>query len=40
VDLLFTGTLDANGSMIRGVAKFSAGSGAKENEVTFTATRQ
>ena len=35
---LFTGTLDANG--IKGVAKVSAGSGSKQNDVTFTATRQ
>src|SRR5687767_8769285 len=27
----FTGTLDANGSIIKGVAKFSVGSGSKEN---------
>ena len=37
---LFTGTLDANSSIIKGVAKFSVGSGSKENAVTFTATRQ
>jgi hypothetical protein len=37
---LFTGTLDANGSIIKGVAKFSVGSGSKQNEVNFTATKQ
>ena len=37
---IFTGTLNANGSIIKGVAKFSAGAGSKQNEATFTATKQ
>jgi hypothetical protein len=37
---LFTGTLDASGNIIKGLARFSAGSGSKQNEVNFTATRQ
>jgi hypothetical protein len=37
---LFTGTLEANGSSIKGIAKFSVGSGSKQNEVSFTATKQ
>ena len=37
---VFTGTLDANGNIIKGLAKFSVGSGSKQNEVTFTATKQ
>lgn len=37
---LFTGTLDANGSIIKGVAKFSVGSGSKQNEASFMATKQ
>ena len=37
---LFTGMLDANGNIIKGLAKFSVGSGSKQNEVTFTATKQ
>ena len=37
---LFTGTLDANGTTMKGVAKFSVGSGSKQNEASFTATKQ
>jgi hypothetical protein len=37
---LFTGTLDASGNIIKGLARFSAGSGSKQNEVSFTATKQ
>ena len=37
---LFTGTLDARGTIIKGLARFSAGSGSKQNEVSFTATKQ
>jgi len=37
---VFTGTLDANGNIIKGLAKFSVGSGSTQNEVTFTATKQ
>ena len=36
----FMGTLDANGSTIKGVARLSAGPGSKQNEVSFTATKQ
>jgi hypothetical protein len=37
---LFTGMLDASGNIIKGLARFSAGSGSKQNEVSFTATKQ
>ncbi|MGH9238219.1 MAG: hypothetical protein ACRD3G_09290 [Vicinamibacterales bacterium] len=37
---LFTGTLDANGNTIKGLARFSVGPGSKQNEVSFTATKQ
>jgi hypothetical protein len=37
---LFTGTLDANGTTMKGAAKFSVGSGSKQNEASFTATKQ
>ena len=37
---LFTGTLDASGNIIKGLARFSAGSGSKQNEVSFSATKQ
>jgi hypothetical protein len=37
---LFTGTIDANGNIIKGLARFSVGSGSKQNDVTFTATKQ
>ena len=37
---VFTGTLDASGNTIKGLARFSAGSGSKQNEVSFTATKQ
>jgi hypothetical protein len=37
---LFTGTLDASGNIIKGLARFSAGPGSKQNEVSFTATKQ
>ena len=37
---LFTGTLDASGNIIKGLARFSVGSGSKQNEVSFTATKQ
>ena len=37
---LFTGTLDTNGNIIKGLARFSVGSGSKQNEVSFTATKQ
>jgi hypothetical protein len=36
----FTGTLDANGSAMKGIVKLTAGSGAKVNEASFTAIRQ
>jgi hypothetical protein len=36
----FMGTLDANGSTMKGVAKLSAGAGSKQNEVNFTATKR
>jgi hypothetical protein len=36
----FTGTLDANGTAMKGVVKLSAGSGAKANEVSFTAKKE
>lgn len=35
----FTGTLDANGTAMKGIVKLSAGAGAKENEASFTATK-
>ena len=37
---LFTGTLDANGNTIKGLARFFVGPGSKQNEVSFTATKQ
>lgn len=37
---VFAGTLDANGRIIKGVAKFSIGSGSKQNEASFMATKQ
>ena len=37
---VFTGTLDANGSAIKGIVKLSVGPGSKQNEVAFTATKQ
>lgn len=37
---VFMGTLDAKGSTMKGVANVSAGSGSKQNEVSFTATKQ
>jgi hypothetical protein len=37
---IFTGMLDANGSIITGLAKFSVGSGSKQNEASFMATKQ
>jgi len=36
----FTGTLDAKGNTMKGVARISAGPGSKQNEVSFTATKQ
>ena len=36
----FAGTLDAKGSAIKGIVKLSAGPGSKQNEVTFSATKQ
>ena len=36
----FAGTLDAKGAVIKGIVKLSAGPGAKQNEVSFTATKQ
>ena len=36
----FMGTLDSNGSTMKGIAKFSVGSGSKQNEVSFTATKR
>lgn len=35
----FMGTLDANGTAMKGVVKLSAGPGAKVNEVGFTANK-
>jgi hypothetical protein len=37
---VFTGKLDADGSAIQGVVMLSAGPGSKQNEVSFTATKQ
>lgn len=37
---VFMGTLDAKGSTMKGVATVSAGSGSKQNEMAFTATKQ
>ena len=37
---LFTGTLDANGNTIKGLARFFVGPGSKQNEASFTATKQ
>jgi hypothetical protein len=36
----FAGTLDANGSAMKGIVKLSVGPGSKQNEVAFTATKQ
>ena len=36
----FTGKLDASGHAMKGVAMLSAGPGSKQNEVSFTATKQ
>ena len=37
---VFTGKLDAEGRAMNGVAMLSAGPGSKQNEVSFTATKQ
>jgi hypothetical protein len=36
----FSGRLDADGKAMKGIAKLSAGPGTKQNEVSFTATKQ
>lgn len=36
----FMGTLDANGSIMKGIVKLSVGPGSKQNEVSFVATKQ
>src|SRR5688572_18681229 len=36
----FTGKLEASGNAMKGVAMLSAGPGSKQNEVSFTATKQ
>ena len=36
----FAGTLDANGSAMKGIVKLSVGPGSKQNEVALTATKQ
>ena len=36
----FTGTLDANGTAMKGVVQLSAGPGAKQNDASFTAKKE
>jgi hypothetical protein len=36
----FSGKLDADGKVMKGVAMLSVGPGSKQNEVSFTATKQ